>query len=206
MQFRLLGPLEVAEQNRAAVLGGVKQRSLLAILLLHANEVVSTDRLIGELWGESPPATMAKRVQRCVMRLRRDLGAERLRTRPPGYVLNVAPDELELAVGVSPTDPDLTPDARRFVSEFGASAGEDGVLEAAQAAESVLAAIARSDGTRASVLDELRATRERDGILRDLAFDRYGDVTPARFTILRVTGDAPADTREASTDGLVGTA
>jgi DNA-binding SARP family transcriptional activator len=55
MYFRLLGPLEVVEQDRAVVLGGVEQRSLLAILLLHANEVVGTDRLIGELLGESPP-------------------------------------------------------------------------------------------------------------------------------------------------------
>ena len=47
MQFRLLGPLEVAEQNMAAALGGVRQRSLPAILLLHANEVVATDRLTG---------------------------------------------------------------------------------------------------------------------------------------------------------------
>ncbi len=71
---------------------------MLAILLLHANEVVATDRLIGELWGESPPATVAKSVQSYVMRLRRELGSERLSTRPPGYVLNVAPDELDLAV------------------------------------------------------------------------------------------------------------
>src|SRR5688572_20184409 len=98
MQFRLLGPLEVAEQNTAAALGGIKQRSLLAILLLHANEVVATDTLIGGLWGEAPPATVAKSVQSYVMRLRRELGSQRLSTRPPGYVLNVAPDELDLAV------------------------------------------------------------------------------------------------------------
>jgi DNA-binding SARP family transcriptional activator len=98
MQFRLLGPLEVSEQDRVLVLGGNKQRSLLALLLLHANEVVATERLIGELWGEAPPATVAKSVQSYVMRLRRRLGPERLSTRPPGYVLHVAPDELDLAV------------------------------------------------------------------------------------------------------------
>ena len=65
------------------------------------------------------------------------------------------------------------------------------VLEAAQATEIVLAAIARSDGTRASVLRELRATEVRDGLIGDFRFDRYGDVTPARFTVLRMTGDVP---------------
>jgi hypothetical protein len=74
--------------------------------------------------------------------------------------------------GGSPADPDLTPAARRFVREFGARRGEDGVLEAAQATETVLTAIARSDGTRASVLDGLRAAREQNGILGDFAFDR----------------------------------
>ncbi len=63
MDFRLLGPLEVSEQDRPLALGGVKQRSLLALLLLQANELVSTDRLIDQLWGGAPPATAAKTVQ-----------------------------------------------------------------------------------------------------------------------------------------------
>jgi YVTN family beta-propeller protein len=100
-----------------------------------------------------------------------------------------AADGLYVALaGLSPADPDLPPAARRFVREFGARAGEDGVLEAAQATESVLAAIARSDGTRASVLEELRETRVQDGILGDFAFDRYGDITPAQVTIFRMSG------------------
>jgi YVTN family beta-propeller protein len=90
--------------------------------------------------------------------------------------------------GLSPSAPDLTPAAQRFVREFGARADEIGVLEAAQATETVLAAIARSDGTRASVLDELQNTREQASILGDFTFDSYGDITPAPFTILRVTG------------------
>ena len=89
---------------------------------------------------------------------------------------------------LSPSAPDLTPAAQRFVREFGVRADEVGVLEAAQATETVLAAIARSDGTRASVLAELQDTREQDSILGDFAFDRYGDMTPALFTVLRVTG------------------
>jgi branched-chain amino acid transport system substrate-binding protein len=90
--------------------------------------------------------------------------------------------------GVAPATPGLTPAAQRFVRDFGAQAEEMGVLEAAQATETVLAAIARSDGTRASVLAELQDTRVQDGILGDFAFDDYGDITPAPFTISRMTG------------------
>ena len=96
MEFRLLGPLEVAEQGRPLALGGVKQRSLLAVLLLNANEVVSADRLIDELWGDGPPMTAAKTIQVHVSRLRKRLGEGRLATRAPGYVLRVDPWELDL--------------------------------------------------------------------------------------------------------------
>jgi DNA-binding SARP family transcriptional activator len=95
--FRLLGSVEVVERDRPLALGGVKQRSLLAILLLHANEVVSTERLIDELWGHAPPVTVAKSIQTYVSRLRRQLGDGRLLTRAPGYLLRVAPDELDVA-------------------------------------------------------------------------------------------------------------
>ena len=61
--FRILGSLEVLDGDRAVALGGLRQRALLALLLLRANEVVSTDRLIAELWGESPPPTARQTVQ-----------------------------------------------------------------------------------------------------------------------------------------------
>jgi DNA-binding SARP family transcriptional activator len=87
----------VVEHDRSLDLGGVKQRSLLALLLLHANQVVSTDRLIDEVWGAAPPATAAKSVQVMVSRLRKKLGNGRLATHAPGYVLRVDPMELDLA-------------------------------------------------------------------------------------------------------------
>jgi DNA-binding SARP family transcriptional activator len=96
MEFRVLGPLEVVEHGSSLALGGGKQRALLAILLLHANEVVGTDRLIDELWGEAPPVTVAKSIQVYVSRLRKELGEERVVTRPPGYLLRVEPRELDL--------------------------------------------------------------------------------------------------------------
>ncbi|HEY7076322.1 MAG TPA: winged helix-turn-helix domain-containing protein, partial [Solirubrobacteraceae bacterium] len=70
LEFRILGPFEVLEDDRRLVLGGPRQRALLAILLLHRGEVVSSDRLIDELWGERPPATAAKTLQGYVSHLR----------------------------------------------------------------------------------------------------------------------------------------
>src|SRR6266496_2534661 len=77
MEFRLLGPLEVWEDGRPLALGGTKQRALLAILLLRANEVVSRDVLIDELWGERPPASAAHSLEAYVSRLRKTLHADR---------------------------------------------------------------------------------------------------------------------------------
>src|SRR4051812_41818195 len=97
MEFRLLGPLEVVERDRVLVLGGGRQRALFAVLLLHANEVVSADRLIDGMWEETPPATAGKIVQVYVSRLRKALGKGRLVTRSPGYLLRVDRSELDLA-------------------------------------------------------------------------------------------------------------
>ena len=71
IDFRILGPLEVGEGEQRLPLGGQRQRALLALLLLHANEVVSRDRLIDEVWGEEPPATVDNAVQVYVSRLRK---------------------------------------------------------------------------------------------------------------------------------------
>ena len=57
MDFRILGPFEVLDDGRRVALGGAKQRALLALLVIHANEPLGTERLIDELWGEHPPAT-----------------------------------------------------------------------------------------------------------------------------------------------------
>jgi hypothetical protein len=57
MEFRILGPLEVLGDERRVAVGGDKQRALLALLLIHANQTLSSERLIDELWGEQPPAS-----------------------------------------------------------------------------------------------------------------------------------------------------
>src|SRR5437899_2930972 len=98
MEFRILGPLEVADGGRPLPLGGRSQRALLALLLLHANEIVSSDRLIDELWPDEAPSSGATALQVRVSQLRKVLGpaAERLETRAPGYVFRAAPNELDL--------------------------------------------------------------------------------------------------------------
>jgi DNA-binding SARP family transcriptional activator len=100
MDFRVLGPLEVIDGGRALALGGVKQRSLLAILLQHPNAIVSTDHLLAELWGDTPPASADNSIHVYVSRLRKVLGPDRLITRPPGYALRVDASELDLAKGL----------------------------------------------------------------------------------------------------------
>jgi len=86
----------VLEEAQQVDLGGAKQRALLAILLLHANEVVSTDRLIDALWDEAPPETAQKSLRVYISRLRKGLGKERLETKAPGYRFRVADGELDL--------------------------------------------------------------------------------------------------------------
>jgi predicted ATPase/DNA-binding SARP family transcriptional activator len=104
VEFRILGPLQVCEGSAAVPLGAERQRTLLAILLANANEVVSSDRLCEELWHGNPPRTAETALQVQVSQLRKALepGHERgkpyrvLVTEPPGYVLRVEPDAFDL--------------------------------------------------------------------------------------------------------------
>jgi YVTN family beta-propeller protein len=95
VEFRILGPFELVEDGRPVEIAGRRQRALLAHLLLHTNEVVSSDRLIDGLWGERPPATAPKVLQNAVSQLRRSLGDELIVTRAPGYVLRVDPTAID---------------------------------------------------------------------------------------------------------------
>ena len=97
VDFRILGPLEVAQDGQSLRLGGAQQRALLAVLLIHRGEVLSTDRLIDELWADRPPPTAAKTVQGYVSQLRRVLGEEAIVTRGHGYLLAVVSDQVDVA-------------------------------------------------------------------------------------------------------------
>jgi DNA-binding SARP family transcriptional activator/streptogramin lyase len=96
MEFRVLGPLEVEEDGRVLKLGGGKQRALLALLLLHANEAVSRDRLIDELWSSRPPETASAAIQVYVSQLRKLLGRDAIVTQPPGYLIRIQEGTLDL--------------------------------------------------------------------------------------------------------------
>ena len=105
MRFLVLGPLEVEADDGPVVLGGQKERLLLAQLLTRPNQVVPVEALVGGLWGEHPPLTAAKTLQSHVVRLRRALEPARARgaagevlvTREPGYLLRVATGALDAA-------------------------------------------------------------------------------------------------------------
>ena len=98
LDFRILGPLEVIDGDRALTPAGAIQRALLAILLLHVNRVVSGDRLSDLLWGDHPPASGATALQVRVSQLRKGLGegAAVIVTRPPGYLIRLDPGQLDL--------------------------------------------------------------------------------------------------------------
>jgi ABC-type branched-subunit amino acid transport system substrate-binding protein/DNA-binding beta-propeller fold protein YncE len=121
--------------------------------------------------------------------------------------LGPVPDLLKLAgraahglymsfLDVPPAAREGSPAGRSFARDYGTLDDPvPGVLTAAQATDVVLDAIARSDGTRASVLRELRTVVVKDGVLGDFRLDRHGDITPAQIAIFRVSGSAPPDAR-----------
>jgi predicted ATPase/DNA-binding SARP family transcriptional activator len=100
LEFLILGPLEVRAEGRPVALGGRRQRALLALLLLRANEAVSVDALVEGLWGETPPRTASHALQVFVSDLRKAFRAaredERIVTQSPGYLLRVRKGELDL--------------------------------------------------------------------------------------------------------------
>jgi DNA-binding SARP family transcriptional activator/class 3 adenylate cyclase/ABC-type branched-subunit amino acid transport system substrate-binding protein/streptogramin lyase len=179
MDFRILGPLEVREDEREVRLGRGKQRALLALLLLHRDEAISTDRIIDELWGEQPPATAAKIVQNYVLQLRRALedggsADADLITQGRGYLLRVERGRLDLD---------------RFEALVEAGERALGSGEAAQAAETLREALALWRGppladfayepfAQAAIerLEDQRLAALERRIEADLALGRHADV------------------------------
>ncbi|MFL5780460.1 MAG: ATP-binding protein [Thermoleophilaceae bacterium] len=167
MDFRILGPLEVAVDGGVVPLGGGKQRALLAVLLLHANEVLSSDRLIDSLWGERPPDTAAKALQVHVSQLRKALGPDVLRTQPPGYVLTVRDGQLDLSrferlLAEAGAEPDRAR-ARELLGEA------LGLWRGQPLADVAYEPFAQSEIGR---LEELRIAATEDRIDADLALGR----------------------------------
>ena len=127
IDFGVLGPLVASVDGTAIRFTGAKERSLLAFLLLHANEMVSVDRLIDALWPDDPPMTARNTLQVHVSRLRKAVGSSRLATFANGYSLTVRPGELDLF---------------RFRELTGAGRRARAEEDAARAAESLREALA----------------------------------------------------------------
>jgi DNA-binding SARP family transcriptional activator len=175
LEFRILGPLEAVGDRGPIRLGGPRQRATLAILLLHANRVVSIERLADDLYAGSPPVTAVTQVQRQVSELRKALGSDRvIETRAPGYVLRLFPDQLDLD---------------RFEQQSAAGADALGRGEPEPASELLAAALALWRGSpfadladehfaRAAVerLDEIRLAALEHRVDADLALGRHTDL------------------------------
>src|SRR6516165_9549124 len=96
MQVRILGPFQLDDGGRRIMIGGVRQRAVLADLVLHGGEVVPSEQLLMDLWGEDSPLSAANALQAAISRLRRVLPPGRLVTTAPGYLLRIFPAELDV--------------------------------------------------------------------------------------------------------------
>ncbi|MFC5175425.1 protein kinase domain-containing protein [Nocardioides taihuensis] len=173
MEFRLLGPLEAEGRDGAISLGGRKQRTVLAHLLIRVNRVVATDRLIDLVWDDDPPPAVRNVLQTYVSRLRKGIGPERLVTRHGGYVLLADPSEIdaeafttlvEHARTSTPIDADeAVLHYRRAEALWRGSALEDLADQPSLRSE-----IAR--------LDELRMTATEERIVVELALGRHREL------------------------------
>jgi DNA-binding SARP family transcriptional activator len=175
-ELRILGPLEVVRDGAPVALGGPRQRALLALLALRAGTVVPRYRLIDELWGERPPDSAVNVLQTYVSHLRKAVPAGRLVTRPPGYLLAIEPDELDLHRFER-----LAADGRHALAAGDPAAAATALREALALwrgpalADVVEADVARVEAAR---LDELRLAALDERLRADLALGRHAEVVP----------------------------
>src|SRR5947208_2339709 len=174
VEFRILGPLEVLEDGNPVALGTLKERLVLGVLLLHANEFVSRERLIDELWGEAPPPTAHKAVNVYVSKLRKALGradADPIATASGGYRLLVEPERLDASRMQV-----LVAEAREHVSRGETETAAQRFREALSLWRGpTLAGLELESRGREDVarLDELRLAALMDRIDCDLALGRH---------------------------------
>jgi DNA-binding SARP family transcriptional activator len=182
VEVRVLGPLEIRENDEPLALGGIKQRALLAILALHANEVVSTDRLIDELWGAKAPQTAAKSLQVHVSQLRKVLEPNRRRgeagevllTQSPGYLLRLDSEQLDMERFKRLSEEGREALAKGDAESAGAKLGEALTLwRGAPLADLTYASFAQSEISR---LEEMRLAALEDRIEADIQRGRHAAV------------------------------
>jgi DNA-binding NarL/FixJ family response regulator/DNA-binding SARP family transcriptional activator len=177
VEYRILGPLEVVDEGEPVPLGRLKERLVLAVLLLHANEFVSRERLIDELWGESPPPTARKAVNVYVSQLRKALtrnGRDPIATADGGYRFRIESGELD-----STRMEHLLATARERAAagELEAAAEHLGEALALWRGPTLAGLLLESHGRdEVAQLDELRLTALMERIDCDLALGRHGDL------------------------------
>ncbi|MDX6491997.1 MAG: hypothetical protein QOD43_2242, partial [Gaiellaceae bacterium] len=179
LEFRILGPFEVARDGGLLELPAGKPRALLAVLLLHPGEVVSVDTLVDELWGEQPPPTAAKNVQGYVARLRKTLGDDALVTQAPGYALRADGQWLDAA-----RFQELVEEARHEYPAVAAERLRDALSlwRGPPLADFTYESFAQDDIRR---LEDLRLTALEDRIEADLALGGHEDVVPELESLVR---------------------
>jgi DNA-binding SARP family transcriptional activator/streptogramin lyase len=183
MQFRILGPLEVEGGGEPLALGGAKQRAVLAVLLLHANRVVSRDRLVDAVWGERAPETANSALQGYVSALRKTLGADRILTRAPGYVLETAPTSVDLGKFES-----LVAEGSDALAAGDASRASEWLREALDLWRGDPLADLDSVGLvqiERARLEELRLSAVEERLDADLALSRHGELVPELHALVR---------------------
>jgi DNA-binding SARP family transcriptional activator len=171
-EFRILGPLAVvAADGEELPVVGQKARAVLTLLILRANEVVSTEFLVDALWGEQPPRTATTSLQNSISALRKLLGADVLVTRPPGYVLSVESDAVDalrferLVAAARELEPAERAAQLRAALELWRG---DPLPDLALSAEPLAGEVRR--------LEELRLAALEERIDADLALDRHPEL------------------------------
>ncbi len=174
LELRLLGPLDVLANGGPIGLGGAKPRALLAVLALEPGRVVSVDRLVEALWPGQPPDTAAHAVQVYVSQLRKALGAEKLVTRTPGYVLELEPEHVDVHRFTR-----LADEGRAALGEGDAAAAAGALREALELwrgpalADFAYEPFAQTEIAR---LEELRTVVLEERIDADLALGRHAEL------------------------------
>jgi DNA-binding SARP family transcriptional activator/WD40 repeat protein len=176
LRFRLLGPLEVLRDGESLQLGGERQRGLLALLLLHVNEVVTTEGLAEQLFGVDASEASIRAIRVAISRLRRLLDDETLETRPGGYLIRAEPEQLDV------TEFEVLVAEGRAALEGGDAAGAAASFRNALALfrGAPLADLALLDFIQpeARRLEELRLSALMDRVDADLALRRGGELVP----------------------------
>jgi DNA-binding SARP family transcriptional activator len=183
IEFRILGPLEASRLGQPLEVGAGKQRALLALLLLRAGEVVSTDRLIDALWGEHPPPSALNSIHVYVSQLRKVLGNGRLETRGRGYLLALEPAQLDLA-----RFEHLLRDGRELLTSgepdraANTLRGALGLWRGSPLSDVASVPFAEGEVAR---LEELRLVALEERIEADLALGRHAELVPELEGLIR---------------------